>query len=43
MELAEVSLVNVGKHFAPGFAMDFTTVDLEDGKPWGFSLASKKD
>ena len=27
----------------PGCALDLTTTDDEDGQPWDFSLASKRD
>ncbi len=31
------------RHLIPGFAFDFTVNDPEDGKPWDFGLASKRE
>ena len=31
------------KHVMPGFAYDLTVLDPDDGQPWDFSLASKRE
>ena len=31
------------KHFAPGFAMDLTTIDKDDGRPWDFTQKDKRE
>ena len=31
------------RHYMPGYAFDLTTIDPEDGKPWDFSLAHKRE
>ena len=30
------------RHIMPGYALDLTTTDPEDGKPWDFSLRHKR-
>ena len=31
------------KHLAPGFALDLTVLDADDGKPWDFDVAAKRE
>ena len=31
------------RHYMPGYAFDLTMIDPEDGKPWDFSLAHKRE
>ena len=31
------------RNLAPGFALDLTVVDSDDGKPWDFSVKEKRD
>ena len=31
------------RHLLPGFALDFTVIDEDDGKPWDFSREDKRD
>ena len=31
------------RHFLPGYAFDLTTTDPEDGLPWDFSIAAKRE
>lgn len=31
------------RHLAPGFALDLTVSDPEDGKPWDFGLSTKRE
>ena len=31
------------KYVLPGFALDLTVLDPDDGMPWDFSIASKRD